>query len=111
MKIQLKLSSNGKSYWTHLCYIPKNLVLPFLQLTQNITINTLVTRWAKEDFEIDTLKEEKDLNELRKSIKEHYKKLYPKVYTETFTDSQGWIRIWCTEHLMKEMEIDESNSR
>lgn len=90
--------------WVHLCYVQPNLWASFKKkLSDERSLNDFLSKWAAEDFGV-TLKVNsiEDLSELKALIKNKAQTQYPHIYLKTNIDSQGWIRVWVQEHLMKE---------
>ena len=85
--------NQDKLVWEHLCYAPSGLYIEYLQKfdIERNEMGEAVSRWAREDFNFDlpmtTAKDIKILRELRKSN----------------TDHQGWIRVWVSTHMEKDL--------
>lgn len=109
IKVRTKI---GKVYvWVHFCYTPSNIKNDFEKYVNLLKLPylTWVMKWATEDFGADELDTIADLDRLKDQIKEAYKELYPDLYIESNTDNQGWTRVWCTKHMMKELEYIGKN--
>ena len=107
-KIQIKLRRGSRAFWAHLCYVPEEVKANFDSKvnTKYLPSNHWVEAWAEEDFGwviLGWLSEE-ELRELKKLIQDKYKDEYPELHLETNTDRQGWVRVWYTQHMNKELE-------
>ena len=106
-KLQVKVKYlNGEKRWMHLCYVPIKLWRRFEKVAKpdSLTVNDWVCKWATADFGSTKLQDLKDLDNLRDKIKLQYRKRYPELYLSSPTDRQGWVRVWCTQHMKKEIE-------
>lgn len=110
-KILLKLSNStniyGRCEWRHLCYVDKELCDSYLSTTGKtmVDMGKTIVGWCKRDFQKDIkLNTRKSIEELREIIKNHYKTKYPELYHDSNTDRQGWVRVWITENMKKELE-------
>ena len=106
-KILIKLHDGYTTKWVHLCYVDSELYKEFLQTpVGSKTINELILNWSKNDFGVplSTLSNMADLEVVKELIKKTYKALYPDLYRDSETDRQGWIRVWITNNMKKEIE-------
>lgn len=105
-KIHLKiLDKYNQQRWVHFCYIAEDVKKRFAQHCPKMSINTKIRHWACEDFGDTLLVDENDLRLLKLLIKSKYQHKYPELVRETYnkTDRQGWLAIWVTEHLNREI--------
>lgn len=92
--------------WEHLCYAPKDLYLQFIRVKgiDRFEMADWISRWAKEDFNIDLpMTTAKDITILRTLILDKYKSVYPHLIRKNNTDRQGWVRVWVSTHMDKEL--------
>lgn len=94
--------------WEHIAYADSRLYKHFLKKMgcSRSEFAEFITKWAKQDFNIDLLMAHKnDILILKRLIKDRYKKAQPYVYIETETDRQGWVRVWLTRKMMEELKL------
>lgn len=108
IKLLLKVldENRDKLVWEHLCYVPKELYLKFLRAygLERFEMADYVTRWAKEDFNIDLpMTTAKDITILRELVIDKYRSVYPHLTRKSQTDRQGWLRVWVSTHMEKEL--------
>lgn len=64
-----------------------------------------VSRWAKEDFNIDLpMSTYKDIAILRELVLDKYSNAYPHLVRKTETDRQGWMRVWVSNHMERDLQ-------
>mgnify|MGYP001007710734 CR=1 FL=1 len=102
-KIQIKVNREGNTSWSHFCYVPAELKQEFDATFNHMNPTKWILKWAQEDFKIKKLDTWEDLESLKSRIKNLYKDRYPELYIESTTDNQGWLRVWYTLHMEKEM--------
>ena len=103
IKLLIKVDSSP-SQWNHFCYIEESVYNAFVSIGNKGSINSIISRWCKEDFDVDNpALSMEEIQELKDLIKSHYKEKYPEVYRDSDTDRQGWVRVWVTEHMKKEI--------
>lgn len=93
--------------WEHLCYTPRDLYLRFVQChhIERYEMADFVSKWAKEDFNIDiAMTTAKDIGILRELVLDKYKNAYPHLIRQTDTDRQGWIRVWVSNHMERDLQ-------
>lgn len=108
-KILIKISEGNTNKWIHLCYIPESLYEAYrTQLPDHLlNLNETLSKWAKEDFDVDlAVTEAEGLETLKSLVKEHYKQAYPDVYLEQTTDRQGWLRVWIVKKMKEDLGIN-----
>ena len=96
-----------KLSWEHLCYAPRALYLKFLKDkdVDRFQMADFVSRWAKEDFNVDLpMSTAKDITILRELVLDKYHSAYPHLVRKTVTDRQGWVRVWVTNHMERDLE-------
>ena len=92
--------------WEHLCYAPRGLYLKFLKVKdiERFQMADFVARWAKEDFNIDLpMATYKDIAILRELVLDKYSSAYPHLVRKSETDRQGWMRVWVTNHMERDL--------
>lgn len=114
-KIMIKLlnEENDRIEWIHLCYVDGALYNKFLEKMGLLTtdMNEVLSRWAKEDFNVNlALARKADLTVLKAIIKDFYKTAFPNIYIDSATDRQGWFRVWVTKKLREELGLYENES-
>ena len=119
-KLLVKIhDGDGKAAkWVHLCYIDSELFSKFTTIAQYST-NDYLKQWILEDFGTDVLSEKNDLIssksllKFRELICKRYKNQYPDLCRQSKTDRQGWVRVWVSEHIRKELNQHgkENNER
>ena len=103
-KLLIKIFDGSSAKWVHLCYVDSELFKEFSAKVTD-TLNTSIQSWAKEDFgEALYIGSIKDLEKLRLLISKYSKEVYPDLFKESRTDRQGWVRVWITSHMRKELE-------
>lgn len=93
--------------WEHLCYAPKDLYLKFIKTKhlERFQMADYVSRWAKEDFNIDLpMTTYKDIALLRELVLDKYNSAYPHLVRRYETDRQGWMRVWVTNHMERDLQ-------
>lgn len=109
IKFILKVLDENKDklVWEHLCYAPASVYLKYLT-EFNMDRNEMgesISRWAREDFNIELpMTTSKDIKILRELIFDKYKSTYPHLMRATKTDHQGWIRVWVTTHMERDLQ-------
>lgn len=109
IKFLLKVldENKDKMVWEHLCYAPKDLYLKFIEKKdiERFEMADFVSDWAKEDFNIDIpMTTAKDIAILKELILDKYMSAYPHLIRKSSTDHQGWIRVWVSTHMEKELQ-------
>ena len=95
-----------RGVWVHVCYAPKDLYLEFLEAKciERREFADYICKWVKRDFRMNLpMTTMKDVNILRKLIRDRYKTIYPNIYLETAIDRQAWMRVWVTENMKREL--------
>ena len=108
-KVHLKLlDRHNQSKWVHFCYISEDVKKRFIKACPKMSINIKIRHWANDDFGAVFLVDDNDLSNLKMLIKAKYKHKYPELFRELSdkTDRQGWIAIWLTEHMEKEITAE-----
>lgn len=96
-----------KLSWEHLCYAPRELYLKFLKTkgVERFQMADYVSRWAREDFNIDLpMTTAKDIAVLRELVLDKYSNAYPHLIRKTETDRQGWMRVWVSNHMERDLQ-------
>ena len=100
-----------KLVWEHVCYCPVDVYKEFFRKTkiEKFELADYAVKWAREDFCIDLpMSTVKDIAILRELILDKYKNVYPHIVTHPENkkfDYQGWVRVWMTEHMKKELRF------
>ena len=108
IKFILKVLDENKDklVWEHLCYAPASVYIRYLR-EFNLERNEMgerVSRWAREDFNIELpMTTAKDIAILRALVVDKYSSAYPHLVRKSKTDHQGWIRVWVTTHMEKDL--------
>ena len=92
--------------WEHLCYAPRDLYLKYIDRfgLERFEMADAVANWAKEDFNIDlSMSTTKDIVILRQLVLDKYSTVYPHLLRRSNTDHQGWLRVWVSTHMEKEL--------
>lgn len=112
IKVLLKvLDENIDSLvWEHVCYCSRDVYCKFLKTfhLERFELADYCVRWIKDDFHLDVpMTTVKDVQIMKELIHDRYKVVYPHIFQETKTglDYQGWVRVWLTEHMKKEMRM------
>ena len=109
IKILLKVLDENRDevVWEHLCYAPNETYLNFLtqKNIERFELADWIRVWISEDFNMDLpMTTTKDLKILRELIQDKYLSVYPHIAKRYSTiDYQGWIRVWLTTHMEKEL--------
>lgn len=96
-----------KLSWEHLCYAPRGLYLQFLKTKglERFQMADYVSRWAQEDFNVDLpMTTAKDIAILRELVLDKYSNAYPHLIRKTETDRQGWMRVWVSNHMERDLQ-------
>lgn len=109
IKFLLKVLDENKDHlvWEHLCYAPKELYLKFLDKMsiERFEMGDFVSKWAKEDFNIELpMTTAKDIAILKELVIDKYSSTYPHLLRRSSTDRQGWLRVWVSSHMEKELQ-------
>lgn len=109
-KIQYKLGVGETEKWVHFCYVPRELEEEFNTKVNkhNLPIYNWIMKWGAEDYELDSIIDENSFEILKSHIQEQYRQEYPEIYLPSNTDSQGWLRVWTTKHMKKEIDFIEN---
>ena len=108
IKFILKVLDENKDklVWEHLCYAPAGIYLRYLR-EFNLERNEMgesVSRSAREDFNLELpMTTAKDISILRELVLDKYNSAYPHLMRKSRTDHQGWIRVWVTTHMEKDL--------
>lgn len=108
IKFSLKVvdENQDKLVWEHFCYAPRELYLKFIELNhiERFEMADWVSRWAREDFNVEiAVTTSKDISLLKVLIMDKYSTVYPHLIRQSHTDRQGWIRVWVSTHMEREM--------
>ena len=98
---------DGSLHWMHFCYVNKELYLSFLELMDcdRADLTQFFSKWLKEEFCIDLgMTKRRDIEVLKEIIRDKYRRAHPHLFIEGTTDRQGWLRIWVSEHMEKEIK-------
>lgn len=111
-KVLIKVvnEDHDRSEWTHISYIDRNLYDRFIESKRidTIDLNDYLSRWAKEDFNIDlAMSSKNDIRVLKILVKNFYKRAHPELFINSSTDRQGWFRVWLTKKIKEELKIYE----
>lgn len=93
--------------WEHICYAPRELYLRFLERKdiERFQMADYMARWAKEDFNVDlSMTTRRDILILRELVLDKYKNAYPHLIRQTNTDHQGWMRVWVSNHMERDLQ-------
>ncbi len=96
-----------KLSWEHLCYVPRELYLKFLRVKglERFQMADYVSKWSKEDFNIDLpMTTCKDIAILRELVLDKYSSAYPHLIRKSETDRQGWMRVWASSHMERDLQ-------
>lgn len=109
-KVIIKIRVSETSHkWVHLCYIPQVLFDEYREKTKEgfSNLNELLSRWVKEDFNVDLKVDTyENLEALKCLVKVKYKELYPEIFLDQPTDRQGWLRVWLVKKIREELKSD-----
>lgn len=110
-KVMLKVIHEDRSkrknpIWTHLCYINSEIYETFFN-TLNISVEefpSFLTKWTRNDFNIELdFTKNNDIRILKELVIDKYKQLYPHMYYNSLVDNHGWLRVWLSEKMGKEI--------
>lgn len=105
--IKVLNEDTDKLSWEHVCYAPRDLYLKFLAQKglQRFQMADCVSRWVREDFNTDLpMTTAKDINILRELVLDKYNSAYPHLVRRSETDRQGWLRVWVTNHMERDLQ-------
>lgn len=108
IKFILKVLDENKDMlvWEHLCYAPASVYLKYLETygLERSEMGEVISRWAREDFNMELpMTTAKDISVLRELVFDKYRSAYPHLVRHSKTDHQGWIRVWVTTHMERDM--------
>ena len=105
--VRVYMDDSEEFHWIHFCYVDDELYKKFASMYEDqVTLNEILARWCKEDFNIDSKMDKiGDIFQLKELIKDVYKEKYPELFRDSKTDRQGWTRIWMTEKMREEIEF------
>lgn len=108
-KVLIKIldEDTEKIVWAHVCYVKKDLYLKFLDTfgIGRLEVADFLSKWAKEDFSQDlTMTLKRDLKILKSLVMDKYSRLCPTIYNNNMIDIHGWMRVWMTEKMEKELK-------
>lgn len=92
--------------WEHICYAPRTLYLKYLKQfgLERFEMADSIQRWASEDFNITLpMTTEKDITILKTLVMDKYSTVYPHITRKSKTDHQGWMRVWVSHHMEREL--------
>lgn len=111
IKVLLRVLDENRDevVWEHLCYAPSGVYLEFLRKKDinRAEIADWVRVWTREDFNLDIpMTTMKDIKILKELIQDKYLSVYPHIAKRynNGMDYQGWIRVWLTAHMDKELK-------
>lgn len=109
IKFMIKVvdENRDKLVWEHLCYAPRDLYLKFIEVKglERFEMADYVSQWAMEDFNIELpMTTSKDIVILRQLILDKYSSAYPHLLRRSNTDHQGWVRVWVSSHMEKDLQ-------
>lgn len=96
-----------KVKWMYVCDIGAKLYNTFLRKMgiDEKQFSDYVADWFKVDFGFNfAMSTRRDLAILKGSVKERYKILYPSIYANTDITPEGWVRIWISEKMERELK-------
>lgn len=110
VKLVIKVLDNTdqKVKWVHLCYLQQDLYELFCNRNNYhpADFNDIISRWCKEDFEMDTsMSSTKDIYILKAVIKDYYRRAHPEIYVDNAIDRQGWLRVWMTRKMKEDLNL------
>ena len=98
--------------WTHVCYINSKIYKAFFDTFQieKADLADFLSKWVKEDWNLmmDFTKSN-DIRVLRELVIDKYKQLYPFMYFNYVTDTHGWVRVWVSEKMGKEIKLHDKD--
>lgn len=106
--VRVYTDDSEEFHWIHFCYVDDELYKKFIAIHEDgISLNDLLARWCKKDFNIDSKMDKlEDVSQLKNLIKDVYKERYPELFRDSRTDRQGWTRIWVMEKMREEIELN-----
>lgn len=116
-KVMLKVihedrNTSKKPMWTHFCYINSNIYDTFFEAfnLEKEDLPLLLSRWTKDDFNLDLdFTKNNDIRILKTLVIDRYKQLYPHMYYNAVIDNHGWLRVWLSEKMGKEIRRYDKN--
>ena len=111
-KIMIKViheERHGKKgpMWAHVCYVNEEIYRKFFEVfkIERIDFADFLSRWVKEDFNLDMdFTQKNHIRILKELVIDKYKQLYPHMYYNSVTDNHGWVRVWVSEKMGKELK-------
>jgi len=107
-KILLRVldEKNDVLEYTHFCYVSETLLNVFLEKFKcgRIDLTDYIIKWCEEDFAMNLpMSKKRDIIILRELIKDRISRAHPHLYLASKTDRQGWVRVWLSTHMEKEL--------
>lgn len=93
--------------WMHVCYINSEIYDAFFDATciERVDFSDFLTKWCKDDFNLDlTFTKANDIRILKELVVDRYQSIYPHVHYNKAVDRHGWMRVWVSEHMGKELK-------
>lgn len=106
VKIQVKVNTGKDFIFSHFCYVPSDVKDRFDKYVniKGLLSNHWIGLWAASEFDMTSIDTAEDIKELRNRIRESFKERYPELYIASNIDKQGWLRVWYTENMERELE-------
>lgn len=106
VKIQTKIVEGDATRWVHFCYVPQDIKERFDKLCNTLghLTNYYISVWAYNEFELQDVDTPEGMVTLREAVRGKYKELYPHLFFDSVTDKQGWLRVWFTENMERELK-------
>nr|DAH73208.1 MAG TPA: hypothetical protein [Caudoviricetes sp.] len=110
-KVMLKVIHEDRSkkknpMWTHFCYVNSDVYSAFFD-TFGLTADefpSYLTKWTREDFNLELdFTMNNHIRILKELVIDKYKQLYPHMYYNDVVDNHGWMRVWLSEKMGKEI--------
>lgn len=98
---------NSGPKWIHLCYMNPEIYNAFFETFQieKADLADFLAKWVKEDWNLILgFTKASDIAILRELVIDKYKKIYPFMYFSGITDYHGWVRVWVSEKMGKEIK-------
>lgn len=108
-KIQLKvaLRLGGNPRWKHFCYVDEKLFKTYLEhyKLERSEFSQVIERWVLEEFNVIVqFQTDWEVDKVRELIFDRYTKVYPYVAINRVIDHKGWVGIWVTEQMGRELK-------
>lgn len=111
-KVMLKVvheerHAKKRALWTPLCYVNSSIYNTFFSVfkIEKSDLCDFISKWVQEDFNLTfDFTKKNDMRILKELVSDKYRILYPYIYYSDLIDGNGWVRVWISEKMGKEIK-------